>query len=336
MKIVFFGTPQFAVATLAKLLQHSDVEVVAVVTQPDKRRGRGNKTLPSAVKKLALEHDLPIWQPPKIKKNSETLDLLRATQADAFVVVAYGQILSTEILSMPKLGCINVHGSLLPKYRGAAPIQWSIVNGDRITGITTILMDKGMDTGDMLLKAEIEITLLDNAHDLAVTLSSLGADLLLETLFKLQRREIKPIPQDNSLANYARLIDKADFTLDWSQSALEIHNRVRGFFPNCATKLEDKKLKVIATVPITKTTIKDLPEKYEILSQQYSTLATKKGQPGEIVENIKNLGILVQTGAGLLLLTEVQLAGKRAQSGWDFANGMRITPGTKLSNKEKI
>ena len=336
MKIVFFGTPQFAVATLAKLLEHSDVEVVAVVTQPDKRRGRGNKTLPSAVKKLALEHGLPIWQPPRIKKNSETLDLLRATQADAFVVVAYGQILSTEILSMPKLGCINVHGSLLPKYRGAAPIQWSIVNGDRITGITTMLMDKGMDTGDILLKAETEIKLLDNAHDLAVTLSSLGADLLLKTLFKLHRGEIQPIPQDDSLANYARLIDKADFTLDWSQSAVEIHNRVRGFFPNCATKLEDKKLKVIATVPITETTIKDLPEKYEILSQQYSTLATKKGEPGEIVENIKNLGILVQTGSGLLLLTEVQLAGKRAQSGWDFANGMRITPGKKLNNREKI
>ncbi|MEO1341685.1 MAG: methionyl-tRNA formyltransferase, partial [Cyanobacteria bacterium J06635_13] len=184
MKIVFFGTPQFAVPTLNKLLSHSDMEVVAVVTQPDKRRGRGSKTQPSTVKRIALEHELPVWQPKRIKKDRDTLDLLAATEADVFVVVAYGQILSQEILDMPKLGCINFHGSLLPKYRGAAPIQWSIVNGDRLTGITTMLMDIGMDTGDMLLKAETKIGLLDNAHDLAVRLSSQGAELLIETLFK--------------------------------------------------------------------------------------------------------------------------------------------------------
>ncbi|MCC0176479.1 methionyl-tRNA formyltransferase [Waterburya agarophytonicola K14] len=332
MKIVFFGTPQFAVTTLVKLRENPDIEVVAVVTQPDKRRGRGNKTLPSAVKKVALEHNLPVWQPPKIKKDPETLDLLRKTKVDAFVVVAYGQILSEEILSMPKLGCINVHGSLLPQYRGAAPIQWSIVNGDRTTGITTMLMDRGMDTGDILLKAETEIKLLDNAVDLAVTLADRGADLLLETLFKLEQKEINPIPQSDSLATYARLIDKADFAIDWSQSALEIHNRVRGFFPNCAAKLDDKKLKVIATVPITETTVKDLPAEYRILQQQYSELNQIESKPGEIVKNIKNLGALVQTGSGFLLLTQVQLAGKRTQSGWDFVNGMRIVPGTKISN----
>lgn len=332
MKIVFFGTPQFAVTTLEKLLENPDTEVVAVVTQPDKRRGRGSKTLPSAVKKLALEHDLPIWQPSRIKKDRQTLDKLKAIEADAFVVVAYGQILSTEILSMPKLGCINVHGSLLPKYRGAAPIQWSIANGDRITGITTMLMDKGMDTGNMLLKTETEIKLLDNAHDLAVKLSQQGADLLLETLFKLEQQKITPTPQDNSEATYARLIDKADFAIDWTKTALEIHNQVRGFFPNCVAKLEDKKLKVIATVPVTKDLLEQIPEDYKIIQQQYSELATLTGEPGEIVKNIKNLGALVQTGSGLLLLTQVQLAGKRSQSGWDFVNGMRIAPGTKLSN----
>ena len=332
MKIVFFGTPQFAVTTLNKLIESLDIEVAAVVTQPDKIRGRGNKVLPSAVKKVALEHDLPIWQPAKIKKDRETLDKLSAMNADAFVVVAYGQILSTEILSMPKLGCINVHGSLLPKYRGAAPIQWSIVNGDRLTGITTMLMDKGMDTGDMLLKSEAEIKLLDNARDLAIALSDLGADLLLETLFKLEKQKITPIPQDDSIATYARLIDKADFAIDWSKTAWEIHNQVRGFFPNCVAKLEDKQLKIIATVPISEHTIKDLPEEYQIIKQQYSQISQLQGETGEVVETIKNLGALVQTGSGLLLLTQVQLAGKRAQSGWDFVNGMRIAPGTQLNN----
>ena len=331
MKIVFFGTPQFAVTTLTKLLEHPEIEVVGVVTQPDKRRGRGSKTIPSAVKKIATEHNLTIWQPRRIKKDQKTLNNLKNTQADAFVVVAYGQILSSEILEMPKLGCINVHGSLLPKYRGAAPIQWSIVNGDRLTGITTMLMDKGMDTGDMLLKAETKIKLLDNAHDLAVSLATQGADLLLDTLFKLEQ-QISPTPQDNSQASYARLIDKSDFAIDWSKSALEIHNQVRGFFPNCAATLQDKNLKISATVPLTQATIQDLPEKYSSIKQEYSELASLSGKPGEIVKNIKNFGAVVQTGLGLLLLEQVQLAGKRSQSGWDFVNGMRLAVGTKINN----
>jgi methionyl-tRNA formyltransferase len=332
MKIVFFGTPQFAVPTLEKLLDHPDIEVLAVVTQPDKKRGRGSKILPSAVKQVALKHNLPIWQPQRIKKERETLDKLRDTQADAFVVVAYGQILSSEILTMPKLGCINVHGSLLPQYRGAAPIQWSIVNGDRITGITTMLMDVGMDTGDMLLKAETEIELLDNAYDLAATLASQGADLLLDTLFKLEQQTMTPIPQDNNLATYARLIDKADFAINWSKSAMEIHNQVRGFFPNCVATLDGKKLKIIATVPITDSTINELPEEYKNLKAQYSELAALTGKAGQIVQNIKNFGAIVQTGSGLLLLTQVQLAGKRAQSGWDFVNGMRLAVGTQIDH----
>ena len=330
MQIVFFGTPQFAVSTLEKLLKHPDIEVVAVVTQPDKRRGRGNKTLPSSVKKVALSHNLPIWQPKRIKQDRATLAKLQATQADAFVVVAYGQILSPEILEMPKLGCINVHGSLLPKYRGAAPIQWSIVNGDRKTGITTMLMDQGMDTGDILLKAETDIGLLDNAHQIAATLANQGADLLLETLFKLEQQAITPIPQDNSAATHARLIDKSDFTIDWSLCAWEIHNQVRGFFPNCVAQLQAQQLKIIATVPVAEAYLKELPTELSSLQQQWLDLAALSGNPGEIVKNIKNLGPLVQTGSGLLLLQQVQLAGKRPQSGWDFVNGMRLSIGTKL------
>ncbi len=332
MKIVFFGTPQFAVPSLVSLLQHPDIEVVAVVTQPDKKRGRGNKILPSAVKKVALEHNLPIWQPTRIKKDQETLDKLQATSADAFVVVAYGQILSTAILQMPKLGCINVHGSLLPEYRGAAPIQWSIYNGDTETGITTMLMDEGMDTGDILLKAKTPIGILDDAHQLASQLATQGADLLIATLFKLQQGAIKPIPQDDSLATYARLIAKSDYLIDWSFKALTIHNQVRGFFPNCTAQLENKKLKIMATVPVAEAYLDQLPAEYAILAKQWSDLATLTGKPGELVKNIKNLGPLVQTGSGLLLLTQVQLAGKRPQSGWDFVNGMRLAVGTKIDN----
>ena len=332
MKIVFFGTPQFAVPTLNKLLENTETEVVAVVTQPDKRRGRGSKTQPSAIKQVALEHDLPIWQPKKIKKDRETIDNLQATNADAFVVVAYGQILSAEILNLPKLGCINVHGSLLPQYRGAAPIQWSIVNGDCLTGITTMLMDIGMDTGDMLLKAETEIKLFDNARDLAINLSRQGADLLLETLCKLKQQAITPIPQEDSQATYARLIEKADFAIDWSKSAIAIHNRVRGFFPNCFAMLRDKKLKIIETVPITPETTNQLPEEYNQIKQQYSELTVHSGKPGAIVENLKHFGPIVNTGSGLLLLKQVQLAGKRSQSGWDFANGMRLEAGTEIDN----
>jgi methionyl-tRNA formyltransferase len=331
MKIVFFGTPQFAVPTLNKLLSDSAIEVLGVVTQPDKRRGRGSKTQPSAIKQVALDHNLPVWQPKRIKKDRETINNLVATEADAFVVVAYGQILSSEILDLPKLGCINVHGSLLPKYRGAAPIQWSIVNGDRTTGITTMLMDIGMDTGDMLLKAETEIKLLDNAYDLAATLANQGAGLLLETLFKLEQSAITPTPQDNNQATYARLIDKADFAIDWSKSAIAIHNQVRGFFPNCYATLTDKKLKISATVPITQDTIDDLTPEYSSIQQQYAELASLTGKPGEIVKNIKNHGAIVQTGSGLLLLKQVQLEGKRSQSGWDFVNGMRIAVGTVIN-----
>ena len=332
MKIVFFGTPQFAVPTLKKLLEHLDTEVVAVITQPDKRRGRGNKIYPSAIKQVALERDLPVWQPTRIKKDRDTISKLKATEADAFVVVAYGQILSSEILNLPALGCINVHGSLLPQYRGAAPIQWSIVNGDRFSGITTMLMDVGMDTGDMLLKAETEIKLLDNALDLAVTLSNQGADLLIETLLKLKQKAITPTPQDDKQATYARLIEKSDFAIDWSKSAIAIHNQIRGFFPNCFATLEGKKLKITATVPITENIISELPEEYSDLKQQYSELTSLTGKPGEIVNNIKNWGAVVQTGSGLLLLKQVQLAGKHSQSGWDFVNGMRLNEGTAIDN----
>lgn len=333
MRIVFFGTPEFAVISLEKLLQQKEFDVVAVVTQPDKKRGRGNKLIPSPVKKLALNNKIDVLQPFKIKKDQKVLQQLKEIQADAFVVVAYGQILSSEILNMPKLGCINVHGSILPKYRGAAPIQWSIYDGEQETGITTMLMDEGMDTGDMLLKTVVPIDLTDNYYSLGEKLAIAGADLLVETLSKLEKQEIKPIPQNDELATYARLINKSDYKINWSsKSALEIHNQVRGFYPNCVTSFQDKSLKVMATLPIEEIERIELPQKLSKLKSYQDELNSLSGETGEIVKIIKNVGFIVQTANGLLLLLEVQLAGKKAQSAWDFVNGTHLQVGEFLGN----
>jgi methionyl-tRNA formyltransferase len=332
MKIVFFGTPDFAVPTLEKLLENKDFQVMSVVTQPDKRRERGNKLTPSPVKAFATDHHIPVWQPERVKKDVETLTKLKQIEADIFVVIAYGQILSKKILDMPKLGCINVHGSILPQYRGAAPIQWSIYNGEKETGITTMLMDRGMDTGDMLLKATIPIQLLDNAQVLAEKLAITGADLLIETLYKLERQEVTPIPQDHTAATYASLIQKPDYNLDWGQSAIQLHNQIRGFYPNCTATFRNQALKITATVPLEDAYIHELPEPLPEKIHKIPNLSTISGQPGEVVNITKGLGAIVQTGVGLLLLREVQLTGKRPQSGWDFVNGTRLTVGEVMGN----
>jgi len=330
MKVVFFGTPQFAVPTLEKLLNAPEFRVLGVVTQPDKPRGRGKQLVPSPVKTVALNHDIPVWQPQRIKKDTEALTQLQAIGADVFVVVAYGQILSQQILDMPKLGCINVHGSILPQYRGAAPIQWSICHGEKETGITTMLMDAGMDTGAMLLTGTTPIDLLDNAHDVAMRLATIGADLLLETLLKLEAGEITGIPQDNAAATYASLIQKPDYQVDWCQSAIAIHNKIRGFYPNCVTSFRNQNLKIMATVPLGSPYWEQLPPELQDLYHKITDLSMLSGSPGEIVGITKGIGAIIQTGEGLLLLREAQMAGKRSQSGWDFVNGMRLKVGEVL------
>lgn len=339
MKLIFFGTPQFAVPSLERLLTHDAFDVVAVVTQPDKRRGRGNQLSPSPVKTVALEHQIPVWQPRRVKKEEDVLAKLRSTNADAFVVVAYGQILSQEILDMPRLGCINAHGSLLPNYRGAAPIQWSLYHGESETGITTMLMDAGMDTGAMLLKATTPIHLLDNALDLAKTLSIQAADLLVDTLLGLDQGTITPIPQDNNQATYAPLIQKEDYQLDWSRSAIALHNQIRGFYPNGSTTFRNTPLKITATVPLSSPNV-SLPPDLQPLQPMWNAIQeddnhsktnhSKTAQPGTVIGLLKGYGAVVQTGEGGLLLREVQLAGKRSQSGWDFVNGMRLQVGEVL------
>lgn len=335
MKLIFFGTPQFAVPSLERLLTHEAFEVLAVVTQPDKRRGRGNELSPSPVKAVAVQQHLPVWQPRRVKKDQDTLDFLRQAGADAFVVVAYGQILSQEILDMPRLGCINGHGSILPKYRGAAPIQWSLYHGEAETGITTMLMDAGMDTGAMLLKATTPIGLFDNALDLAKTLSHLTADLLVDTLLGLELGTIEPTPQDDQQATYAPLIQKADYQLDWSKPALALHNQIRGFYPNCVTTLRGVALKLMATVPLGVVDESLLPPEVQATAAEWSAWINLEAKPGTVMGLLKNQGAVVQTGQGLLLLQEVQLAGKRAQTGWDFVNGTRLQAGEILGESEE-
>ncbi|MEO0408729.1 MAG: methionyl-tRNA formyltransferase [Cyanobacteria bacterium P01_A01_bin.135] len=320
MQVIFFGTPQFAVPTLQRLIEHSDITVTAVVTQPDKRRGRGSKVSASPVKRCALHHELPVYQPRRLKKDQATLAALQQSEADAFVVVAYGQLLSQGILDMPRLGCINGHGSLLPNYRGAAPIQWSLYHGEAKTGITSMLMDAGMDTGPMLLKRITPINLTDTAVDLAERLAEITADVLIETLGALEAGQVEPTPQDNEAATYAPLLSKEDFALAWSRPAMALHNQIRGFYPNCSTAFQGQPLKVLRSLPL------DHPQA-EVTWQPPKVVPP---EPGTVIDVIKSQGPVVQTGQGPLLLLEVQPAGKRSQSGWDFVNGMRLAVGTVL------
>ncbi len=317
MRAIFFGTPEFAVPTLQRLLDEPDFEVVGVVTQPDARRGRGNQVSASPVKELAMAHNLTIWQPERLKKDPETLSALAASNADVFVVVAYGQILSQAILDMPKQGCINVHGSLLPQYRGAAPIQWAIANGEQVMGITTMQMDAGIDTGAMLLKASLEVAPDDQAESLTHKLSVLGADLSIETLRQLD--QITPTPQEETLATYVRMITKEDWQLDWTKDSIDLHNQIRGFYPNCFANYKGQRLK------ITKTEV--VPE---VLAEALAGIDRESSGGsigGEIKEIIKKIGFTIQTGSDLLLIKELQPAGKRSQTGWDFANGVRLKAG---------
>lgn len=326
MRIVFWGTPQFAVPSLERFLAEPEFEVVGVVTQPDKRRGRGSQVMPSPVKQIALEANCPIWQPPRLKKDEAVLAALAQTQADAFVVVAYGQILPERVLAMPRLGCLNAHGSLLPAYRGAAPIQWSLYHGEAETGVTTMLMDAGMDTGPMLLTSKVEVDLLDNADDLAQILALRSADLLVETLRQLAAGQLTPQPQPSDRATYAPLIQKTDYALNWYRSAIALHNQIRGFYPNCYSQFRGEPLKIMATVPLSEFTWPQLPEALIELQATVEGLQLAAGtaQPGEVIGMLRGYGPLIQTGEGVLLLWQVQPQGKRAQSGSDFVNGSRL------------
>ena len=302
------GTPDFAVPSLEALLTKH--EVVLVVTQPDKPKGRGKKMVPTPVKACALEHGIPVLQPEKVKE-PEFVEQLRSYEPDLIAVTAFGQILSEPILEMPKYGCINVHGSLLPKYRGAAPMQWSIIDGEKVTGITTMYMAKGLDSGDMLLKAEVEITDEDTFATIHDKMAVTGANLLLDTLDQLEAGTLERIPQDHDAATYAPMITKETGHIDWSKNRQDIINLIRGLNPVPAayTIYEEEVLKIFGAV--------------------ISDVQVDGAANGEIVAVVKK-GFVVKCGDGCLLITEVQARGGKRMMTDAYLRGHAMKEGILL------
>lgn len=308
MRLIFLGTPAFAVPTLERIVAagHS---VLTVITQPDRPRGRGQNAAASPVKQAALRLNLPVYQPERVRR-AEAVETLRAMPADAMVVVGYGQIIPQSIIDMAPLGIINVHGSLLPQYRGAGPVQWAILNGETRTGVTTMRIDAGLDTGDMLLKAATDIGPDETAVELGQRLAVMGADLLAETLAGLAEGRIVPEKQDNAQATYAPLLKKEDGRIDWARDAHAIHNQVRGLqpWPGASTHFRGQAL--------------------HIWKSRVSS-GTAARAPGEL------LGVkppLVSCGTGAMELVEVQLEGRKRISAADFANGQRLSENDSLGD----
>lgn len=303
MRLLFMGTPLFAVPSLKALLS-SHHTVSAVFTQPDKPSGRGEKLSAPPVKRLALEQGIPVHQPEKLKA-PEWQPVFSELNADAYVVVAYGKILPQWLLDLPRLGAYNVHASLLPKYRGAAPIHWAIANGETKTGITTMKLDASMDTGDMLLQHEIPIEPEDTCASIHDRLAEIGAELMLRTLEGLEKGTAKRIPQEPELASYAPMLKKSDGLLDWSQSAVSLHNRIRAFnpWPGTYTQLHGQTLRIWKAQPAG-VSIESLP-------------------PGTLLHHGSGAAV-VACGTGSLRLEEVQLENRRRTSALDFLHGIRL------------
>lgn len=307
MKIIFMGTPDFAVPCLEELIALNH-EIVGVFTQPDKKKGRGYTLTAPPVKELALKHNLPVYQPITLKTD-DSIDLINSLQPDLIVVVAYGKILPESILKIPNKGCINVHGSLLPKYRGAAPIQWSVINGEKVTGITTMYMDAGLDTGDMILKSETTIDEDETSGELYDRLKIMGAKLLVETINQLEKGIITREQQDNNQSSYAPMLDKSLSNIDWNLRAETIHNLVRGLnpWPVAMTTLESKNLKIYRTK----------------VSNQVVSL-----KPGE-VKSIRPFIVCCGENTAIEIL-ELQLESKKRMNADDFLRGYKLKEGTIL------
>ena len=310
MRIVFMGTPDFAVPSLQALLDAGH-EVCAVYTQPDKPQGRKQVLTPPPVKVLAQEHHIPVYQPSSFK-DADAQAQLRALEPEVIIVVAYGKLLPRAVLDIPPRGCINVHGSLLPRWRGAAPIQWSVIAGDQKAGVTTMQMAEGLDTGDMLLTYETEVGARETAGELFDRLAQAGAELLVETLDKLDT--ITPTPQDDSQSCYAHMLDKQMAVIDWSKSAHEIDCLIRGLnpWPVALTTLDSARLKVYAAQPV-----------------------SGAGKPGEVLEGDAKRGLVVACGEGALMLEEIQLVGGKRMKCADFLRGHAVPKGTILGKTKE-
>lgn len=307
MNIVFMGTPDFAVPSLEELIKYHDVK--AVFTQPDRPKGRGKKLAFSAVKEIAVKYDIPVYQPVKLKEEPEMIDMLKKMEIDFIIVVAFGQILTKEVLDIPKYGCINLHGSLLPMYRGAAPIQWAVINGEKESGNTTMLMNEGLDTGDMLLTQKVTITKEMTSGELYDILKVQGSKLLLETIEKVSNDEIIPIKQEGETC-YAKMLDKKLAVIDWNNSAENIHNLIRGLnpWPIAFTTYEGQKMKIFKSKVID-------DKKYK--------------EVGKIIKVSKS-GIEVSTSSGTLLIEMIQFPNGKPLEVKQYINGHSIKEGITL------
>ena len=310
MRVIFMGTPDFSVGTLEALIKAGH-EVVLAVTQPDKPKGRGKTMQFPPVKEAALAHEIEVYQPRRVRE-PECVEYLKKFNADIIVVVAFGQILPKAILDMPRFGCVNVHASLLPKYRGAAPIQWAVINGDAVTGVTTMRMDEGLDTGDMIMKEEIVLDEKETGGSLFDRLSVVGADLCVRTLAAIENGTATYTKQDHEAATKTTIIKKQFGIIDWTKPAAEIECLIRGLnpWPSAYTYLNGKTLKIWAAA------IKD---------------ETSDKAPGELAVVTKH-EVGVQTGEGILMLEEVQLEGKKRMSADAFLRGNALSEGMKLGN----
>lgn len=307
MKMIFMGTPEFAAGALRALIAAGH-DIAAVVTQPDKAKGRSREPVPSPVKVCALEHNIPVLQPKRVKA-PESVEELKTYRADIYIVAAYGQILSREILDLPKYGCLNIHASLLPKYRGAAPIQHVIIDGEERTGITIMQMDAGIDTGDMLYKKETVIGPEDTYETLHDRLMELGGEAVTEALTLLEQGKLIPEKQDDSQSCYAPLIGKSMGEIDFSKTAAEVDRLIRGMtpWPSAYTGIRGRQLKIWRAVPDTKRDVSG-------------------HVPGEIL-SVEKDSVTVATGKGVLRLLELQAEGKKRMTAHDFLLGVKLQPG---------
>ena len=312
MDIIFMGTPDFAVPVLETLKASEKHHVKAVITQPDKARGRSGKLIFTPVKEAALAQDIPVYTPEKVK-DPAFVEQIKQISCDIIVVVAFGQILSKEILEYPAYGCVNVHASLLPRWRGAAPIQWSILAGDEKTGVTIMQMDVGLDTGDMLAKTEIPLDGTETVESLFEKLSVLGGPLLLETLDKIQEGTVQPEKQKEEDSTYAKMLTRDMGQLDFTKDALSLERTIRGLnsWPSAYTYYGGKMLKIWGA---------------KVVEEEGNAV------PGEVVK-IQKDGFFIQTGKGLLKAEQVQLEGKKKMSAGDFLRGMQMQPGEKLGKE---
>ena len=312
MKIVYMGTPDFAVPPLAALVKNG-YEVAAVVTQPDKPKGRGKTLLPTPVKEEAMKHEIPVYQPLKVR-DSEFVETLKELAPDMIIVAAFGQIIPKEILEMTPYGCINVHASLLPKYRGAAPIQWSIINGEEVTGVTTMQMNEGLDTGDMIQKVEVPITEEETGESLHDKLAEAGAKLCVETLKAIEDHTATFEKQGESPTEYARMLDKKLGNIDWNTSAVQIERLVRGLnsWPSAYTHWDKKVVK--------------------IWRAKAEADGTAKVEPGTVL-SVEKDSFTVQTGDGVLRVLELQIPGKKRMDTGAFLRGYTIESGVKFTQE---